>query len=250
MSIKARVIISMISAIFLAATAVLVTNTLLLSYLLDSNRLANAVSYFVLTGILAILVLLAVSIPFIIIIAKSVSSPVDKMLDKSRYDTLTGIFNRRYVDENLKNLISFISRSGGKLTVFMIDIDYFSKYNEKYGYNNGDNCLKFIANALTKSIARAEDFAARYGGKEFVVVLPNTDENGAHVMAQRMMTIIKECKIPHETNEAAEYLTISIGAVTGKPDSSQNSEDYINRANEMLKKSVHDGCNRYTLDIF
>ena len=234
--------------VFLAASALLTANALLLSYLIKTNHFHIAVSYSLLIGFLVTFVFIGISVPFILIIAKNVSSPVEKMLDKSRYDSLTGIFNRRYVDENLKNLINFLSRSGGKLTVLMIDIDFFKEYNNKYGYNEGDNCLKFIANILSKGVSRAEDFVARYGGKEFVVVLPNTDENGAHIIAQKKLAIIKDCKIPHELNKSAGYVTISIGAVTGTPDFSQSPDEYINRANNMLKKSIQDGCNKYNFE--
>jgi len=238
----------MIIMMFLAASAVLAANTLLLSYLIRTDHLTIAVSYSLFIGFLVIIVFLGISVPIILIIAKNVSSPVEKMLDKTRYDALTGIFNRRYVDENLKSLINFMSRSGGKLTVLMIDIDFFKEYNNKYGYNAGDNCLKFIANILSKTVSRSEDFVARYGGKEFVVVLPNTDENGAQVIAQRSLAVIRDCKIPHEINNAANFVTISIGAVTGTPEFSQSPDEYIKRAGEMLKKSIQDGCNRYSFE--
>jgi len=239
----------MIIMIFLTALAVLITNTLQLSYFIDTNHLAektDTILSFVLAGALVIIVFMGVSIPLILFIAKSISTPVEKMLDKTHYDALTGIYNRRYVDENLKNLINFMSRSDSKLTLLILDIDFFKSYNDTYGYNKGDTCLQIVAHALVRSVARTEDFVARYGSKEFVVVLPNTDENGAHTISQKLLAVIRECKIPHEKSSAANYVTVSIGATTGKADFSQNGDDYLNRASEMLHKSIENGYNQYT----
>jgi diguanylate cyclase (GGDEF)-like protein len=236
---------------FLAALAVLIANTLHFSYIINSGRLAeksDTLLLFFFTGFLVTVIFLGLSIPVILAVAKGVSAPIEKILDKTHYDTLTGIYNRRYVDENLQNLIDFIARSGGKLTLLMIEIDFFRLFNDTYGYNKGDNCLKIVANALAKGVSRAEDFVARYGGKEFIVVLPNADENGAHVVAQKLLSKIRECKIPHEKNEAADCVTISIGAVTGKADHSQSIDGYISLANEMLNKSIQNGRNRCSFE--
>jgi len=252
MPIKTKIILSMTIIAFLAALAVLVTNTLLLSYFIDSNRLvqrADSFLIFVVIGLLVVIIFLGISIPFTLNIAKNISAPVEKMLSNANnFDALTGIYNRRYFDENLKNLINFMSRTGGKLTLMMIDIDFFKEYNDTYSYNKGDSCLKIVAKTLSKSVSRTEDFVARYGGKEFVVVLPNTDEKGAQIIAQKILSTIRECKIPHEKNEAASYVTISIGATTGKVDFSQSRDLYINQAGELLKKSIQNGHNRFTFE--
>jgi diguanylate cyclase (GGDEF)-like protein len=249
MSIKAKVIISISVFAFLAALAVLVANLLLISHFIDSDRFYqknDIISMSVFIWFLVIVLFLAVSIPFSLFIAKKLSAPIDKMLDKASFDSLTGIYNRRYLDENLKNLINILSRANGNLTLLMIEIDFFKDYNDTYGFNMGDNCLKFVASLLTKSVSRTEDFVARYGGKEFVVVLPNTDENGARIISEKILAAIRSCRIPHEKNEAADYVTISIGAATGKADSSQTSSQYIDRAHKMLLKSMQDGYNRYS----
>ena len=252
MSIKLKVIISMISIAFLAAMSELVLNSLLFSYFIDSNRLVQKTEVlliFIFTGLIIAIVFLGLSIPLILMVAKNLSAPIEKMLDKTNVDPLTGVYNRRYLDENLKNLIGFMSRSGGQLTLMMIEIDFFQRYNDTYGYNKGDTCLKIIANTLSKGISRTEDFIARYGGKEFAVVLPNTDENGARIIAQKLISLTGECKIPHEKSEAASHVTISIGIATGKTELSRSRDDYIKAANEMLNKSIQEGCNRYTLEI-
>jgi len=251
MTAKTKVIVSVTTTAFLAAVTVLVVNAVLLSNFIDSGQIAHkadTIIYLIFIGLLVTLIFLAISLPFSIKTAKTLSAPIEKMQDQSQFDALTGIYNRRYVDENLKNLIGFMSRSGGKLSLLVISIDFFKNYNDAYGYNKGDSCLKIVANLLTKGISRAEDFVARYTGKEFIAVLPNTDENGAHIIAQRFISIIKECKIPHEKNEVSDILTISIGAVTGSVNHSQNGDEYIGRAYELMNQSMADGYNRFTFE--
>ena len=209
---------------------------------------AAALWSFFITGFIICLVLTGLCVPFIVIVAGGISAPVEKMLDKAHYDALTGVYNRRYVDENLKNLINSMSRSGGMLSLLMIDIDFFRDYNDKYGYGKGDNCLKIIANTLAKGVSRTEDFAARYGGDKFIVVLPNTGGDGACSITQKLLEFITQCKIPHEGNSAAGYVTVSAGIITGKVNFSQNGDEYIRRAGEILKKSKQEGRNRYTFE--
>jgi len=161
-------------------------------------------------------------------------------------DQLTGIYNRRYLDGNLKKIIKLYSRTGGNLSVLMIDIDYFKKYNDAYGHDAGDDCLRAVAAALSQCVIRDEDFVARYGGEEFAVVLPNTDENGARLVAERMLEKARECNIPHKSSDIAGYVTISIGGTTGVINHLQHGSDYIKTADKALYESKKNGRNRYT----
>jgi len=163
---------------------------------------------------------------------------------KTIIDQLTGIYNRRYLDDSLKNIIKFYSRT--TLSVLMVDADYFKKYNDTYGHDAGDNCLKAIALALSLSVAREEDFVARYGGEEFAVVLPNTDAKGAQVVAEQILEKVRGYKIPHKASEIADYVTISIGGVTDVVRHSQTPQDYIKAADKALYESKKNGRNRYT----
>ena len=164
----------------------------------------------------------------------------------AKMDVLTGIYNRRYIEENLKKVINTISRSGGEITVMMIDVDFFKKYNDTYGHGKGDGCLKSIAGVFAQSLFREEDFVARYGGEEFVVVLPNCSERGAHKAAGRILQSIRDCNIPHEKNEPAGIVTISIGVTTGKAEHTRSGDEYLKKADEALYMSKHDGRNMYT----
>jgi len=165
-------------------------------------------------------------------------------------DPLTGVYNRRFLDGNMKVLIKTLSRTGGKLSLLMIDIDFFKKYNDTYGHEMGDKCLQEVSNALNKSITREEDFLARYGGEEFVVVLPNTDESGAALIAEKLLKNVIDCKIINKNNDASPYVTISIGGTTGAVKYSHNESDYIKPADTALYRSKQNGRNRYTFENF
>jgi len=166
--------------------------------------------------------------------------------EKIYIDPLTGIFNRRFFDETLSRLMKTLSRSGGIISLLMIDIDFFKNYNDTYGHSEGDNCLRAVAETLTSSVTRADDFVVRYGGEEFAVVLPNTDEDGARLLADNMLDNIRACKIPHENSSVSDIVTISIGVTTGKVPFKTRADDFIIRADEMLYMSKQTGRNKST----
>jgi len=165
-------------------------------------------------------------------------------------DQLTGIYNRRYLDGNLKRIIKSHIHAGNNLSVLMIDIDYFKKYNDAYGHDKGDDCLRKIVHAFSKCIMRKEDFVARYGGEEFVIVLPNTNKNGAQMLAEKLLKIVSECEIPHKASDVADYVTISIGGTTSIVKHSQHARDYIKTADKALYEAKKSGRNRYTYEDF
>jgi diguanylate cyclase (GGDEF)-like protein len=168
--------------------------------------------------------------------------------EKIYLDPLTDIYNRRYLDENLKCVLSSLSRSGVTLSLMMIDIDYFKKYNDVYGHTRGDDCLKAVAATLKGSLTRIDDYVVRYGGEEFTVVLPNTDEKGACLVADRMLNNIRNLEIPHKTSDAADCVTISIGVVSGVVKHTHSADYWISQADKMMYKSKQEGRNRYTFE--
>ena len=135
----------------------------------------------------------------------------------SRQDGLTQIANRRFLDERLAEECSRGFRSKTPVSLLMIDVDYFKKFNDNYGHRAGDQCLISVGNALKKSIARASDFVARFGGEEFVIVLPETKTEGAIAVAQRASEAIERERIPHEYSPFKGMLTVSIGIATACP---------------------------------
>lgn len=127
-------------------------------------------------------------------------------------DGLTGIYNRRAFDEKLEVEWDRSRREQTNLALILIDVDFFKRYNDSYGHQLGDACLKHIATALSTVVVRPQDAVARYGGEEFAVILPGCDEEGISVVAQRIREHIADLKIPHRANEASDCVTVSMGA--------------------------------------
>ena len=212
----------------------------------DLTERTGMIRSFITVGLAVLTLLFAISIPVILFVTGRIADPITESLDQLHYDVLTGIYNRRFFDENLKRVIRSLARSGNPLSLIMIDIDFFKKYNDTYGHKKGDECLKLVAKALEKSVNRADDFVARYGGEEFAVVLPNTGEIGAHLVADKILESIKKLNIPHEASDAASRITVSAGITSGMVDQAQSGGDYVNRADEMLYASKQNGRNRYS----
>jgi len=165
--------------------------------------------------------------------------------EKVHFDALTGIYNRRFMDDNLKRGIKSLSRSNGVLSIMMVDIDYFKNFNDAYGHKLGDACLIAVAKTLSET-ARMDDCVIRYGGEEFVILLPNTDEAGVGITAARLLKSIRSLGIPHKNSDIADHVTISIGATTIKVKLSHQYMDYIQRADEALYMSKNTGRDKYT----
>jgi len=171
---------------------------------------------------------------------------INELTNIVHYDVLTGIYNRRFMEDSLEHLLRLISRSTGMLSVLMLDIDYFKKFNDTYGHSHGDICLKNVAEAVTGVLPRTDDFVARYGGEEFTVVLPHTDEKGAKMIAEKIIASIQALNIPHKNSEVADHVTVSIGITTGAVAYGQTLIDYLKRADEALYMSKNNGRNQYT----
>jgi len=171
---------------------------------------------------------------------------IQDLFTKANRDALTGLYNRRFMENNLQKIMDFLSRSNGLLSVLMLDVDHFKKYNDTYGHEQGDICLKAVAQALADSITRANDFTARYGGEEFVAVLPNTGEAGARQLAEKLLGAVQQLNLPHAASLTVPYVTVSIGVTTGQVAYRQNWEDYLKRADEGLYMSKQNGRNQYT----
>ena len=172
------------------------------------------------------------------------------LTDKVYLDPLTGIYNRRYLEDSLKRITQSLKRSGDFLSLMMIDIDFFKKYNDTYGHSEGDTCLKKVSEAIKNTLLRPDDFVARYGGEEFTVVLPYTDESGARFLAGKILINIRELDIPHEKSEAADHVTISIGLTSSNAVYLQEGADFIKKADMALYQSKQNGRNQYTFIEF
>lgn len=140
-----------------------------------------------------------------------------QLRDLSARDPLTGVANRRAFDERLDQEWRRAIRQQQPLGLLMIDIDHFKRYNDHYGHQNGDACLRQIAQILTTTVLRGGDLVARYGGEEFAVLLPGSDRETTHQVAERLCAAVRAQAIPHADSDVAPIVTLSIGAASGVP---------------------------------
>lgn len=161
----------------------------------------------------------------------------------SSLDGLTGLFNRRYFDDNLKREWKQAVRTGNYLSLLIVDIDHFKNFNDHYGHLEGDDCLRKVAQALYEALLRPTDIVARYGGEEFTAILPQTDRDGAVKVARRMMAKVAELNIPHPASPVAGRVTVSIGATTVIPSLDQPATSLLDHADKALYEAKETGRN-------
>jgi diguanylate cyclase (GGDEF)-like protein len=172
---------------------------------------------------------------------------MNRFLEKvSSHDPLTNLYNRRYFDQFLETEWENINRDKLPLSLLMIDIDFFKKYNDEYGHQAGDNVLKQFANLLSDVVTRSRDVVSRYGGEEFAVILPNTDNKGALHIAEAICKKIYEISIPHIHSQHNKVLTCSIGVATEYPADWEKGkmERIIFKADKALYKAKGLGRNQ------
>lgn len=162
----------------------------------------------------------------------------------AHHDPLTGLPNRRYLDAHLQTEWRRMLREQQPLAVLFIDIDHFKHYNDHYGHAAGDACLRTVAACLTGAIRRSGDVVVRYGGEEFIGVLPHTDTAGAQDMAQRLMAAVAAAHVPHAASPTSPLLTVSIGYASMIPSSTTSPQDLLARADEALYAAKAGGRNR------
>lgn len=134
----------------------------------------------------------------------------------STMDGLTGIANRRRFDEFMEVECTRSKDSGLPISLILFDIDFFKLYNDTYGHQAGDDCLKLIASTINLKISRSSDLFARYGGEEFAIVLPGTDLKGAAKVAEKVRKAVEDIKILHSQSKVSKYVTISVGVVSSE----------------------------------
>ncbi len=162
----------------------------------------------------------------------------------SAIDGLTGIPNRRSFDEYITKEWSRAVREETCLALLLIDIDFFKKYNDGYGHQGGDDCLRKVATALAETMRRSSDMVARYGGEEFGVILPNTDIDGAMVIAEELRLAVEQLALKHEFSDVGGIVSISLGAAGIPPRCGENSASLIALADGALYEAKEEGRNR------
>ncbi|ALO25181.1 MULTISPECIES: diguanylate cyclase domain-containing protein [Leptospira] len=161
----------------------------------------------------------------------------------SRTDSLTGLYNRRYFDEILTTEWKRCWRTGAGIALIMLDIDHFKLYNDTYGHQGGDQCLKQVARAIRDCARRAGDVAARYGGEEFAVILPETNESNAVVVSRNILENVEKMAIPHSASKTNSIVTVSIGMATLSPSPENSITELIERADKALYLAKEEGRN-------
>lgn len=158
-------------------------------------------------------------------------------------DGLTGVANRRMFDSIMEVEWINARRNNQPLSLIMLDIDYFKQYNDRYGHIQGDDCLKRVGQALGSAVTRSRDFFARFGGEEFVLVLPETDEKSAAKIAERCRSLIFKEQIPHEKSEISQVLTVSLGVGTIVPSHQDEALKFIEGVDKRLYQAKQNGRN-------
>lgn len=164
-------------------------------------------------------------------------------------DGLTGMANRRSFDRRLDEEAKRAARDRLPLSLLMIDIDCFKAYNDTYGHQKGDECLKAVAEAIGKAVGRASDFAARYGGEEFAIIMPNTPRSGAMLVAEHVRRAVESLGIPHINSLASDHITLSVGGVSARI-AEARSDRLIACADESLYKAKRAGRNQTAVAEF
>ncbi len=167
----------------------------------------------------------------------------------SSTDALTGVANRRLFDRTLDREWRQLARSQEPLSLIMIDIDHFKGYNDTYGHQQGDECLRQVAGALYHTATRAGDLVARYGGEEFAVILSHTDAAEAMLMAEKLRRAVFELRIPHKANSAAPGVSISLGVATMIPQPGGDPATLIAMADRALYRAKSGGRDRAVQEV-
>jgi len=159
-------------------------------------------------------------------------------------DGLTGIQNRRMFDQHIEGVWRQAVAEHVRIAVLLIDIDCFKDYNDRYGHQAGDECLRAVAVSLSQCARQPQDFVARYGGEEFAVVLYRANREYMAEVTTRVQRSLAELNIPHEASRVASRLTVSIGAALAQPTENRKADGLIQLADEALYSAKEQGRNR------
>lgn len=168
----------------------------------------------------------------------------EKLRNLAYSDGLTGLPNRRRMDEYLADEFKRAARSCAPLSFVMADIDYFKQYNDAYGHQEGDFCLQRIANEIKATLCRPADLVARYGGEEFAIILPDTSMDGAVALAEDIRMNIESLNILHKTSKVAVHVTLSLGVSGTLPNSNASENSLLAQADTALYHAKMNGRNR------
>jgi diguanylate cyclase (GGDEF)-like protein len=159
-------------------------------------------------------------------------------------DGLTGLYNRRIFDDFILRVWRQSRREDIAIEIIFVDIDYFKIYNDLYGHQAGDDCLKRVASSISRCAKRPFDFAARYGGEEFVLVLYGPPKDYARSLPEQIRRDVMDLDIPHGGSKAAGCVTVSVGVALARAGSKRSLEGAIQTADEAMYQAKSEGRNR------
>lgn len=168
----------------------------------------------------------------------------DELRRQSTIDALTGLFNRRMLDETLPHEWRRNQRQQSWLGVILVDVDHFKLYNDNYGHQKGDLCLRSVAHVIAAAARRSGDFVSRYGGEEFAVLLPNTDLIGTNLVANRILEGVRGLRLIHEHSPTASVVTVSQGITSVVPARDSTPIKLIEASDRRLYLAKQQGRNR------
>lgn len=171
------------------------------------------------------------------------ASTNDRLLELTQIDTLTGLANRRHLDQRLETAAGWSRVSGEPIALLMIDVDHFKRFNDRHGHPEGDRCLARIAGLAREQIRRQDDMLGRFGGEEFLAILMGTDLGGAEKVAERIRAAIDAEAIPHGGEGAGATVGVSIGVAAGRIDENNLVGDLLRRADDALYEAKGRGRN-------
>lgn len=166
------------------------------------------------------------------------------LYELAQRDGLTGLYNRRLFDDQVTRIWRQARRDRCPVQVILIDIDYFKVYNDLYGHQAGDDCLRRVATTLNAAAQRPFDLCARYGGEEFVLVLYDPPRDYAEALPERLRREVAALGVPHEGSPVANVVTVSIGVALATPDHQRSFAGIVQMADEALYQAKEDGRNR------
>jgi diguanylate cyclase (GGDEF)-like protein len=168
----------------------------------------------------------------------------DRMASLATTDALTGVANRRSFERYLSDTLTRAKHPPRWVTLVMIDIDHFKRYNDHYGHQPGDACLKAVAEAIGQCLRRPVDLVARLGGEEFAVVMPDIDADAAMAASERIRRAVQMLGVSHAASLGAPVVTVSVGVASSPPSSPLSMEALLGRADDALYRAKTEGRNR------
>jgi diguanylate cyclase (GGDEF)-like protein len=173
----------------------------------------------------------------LVVLYKQLQNANEELKILAETDGLTGLYNRLMFDKLLKSQWKTCIHNSTPITLIMIDIDYFKYFNDNYGHQAGDNCIKEIAKVLSYVSKKYSLVVARYGGEEFSIIIQNLDTESAYSIGEEVRYKIENLNIPHDFSTTSKYVTISLGIYTTVPTNDLSIEKFLTKADNALYKA-------------